>query len=261
VAEFAFIRGDWRIFAAEFSQYKQHSGQIHFPRPTPLSRWPGARQALDLILPKGSNWPMLIESFLVLSAYLLGSISSAIIVCRLMGLPDPRTQGSNNPGATNVLRLGGKKPAAITLLGDSLKGLLPMLAAHLLGVSPQILALTGLAAFLGHLYPVFFGFKGGKGVATALGVQFGLHWGIGAAVGLIWLFMAKVVNISSLSALVSMAFAPLIVWLIWPEPGLVAMQVVISLILFWRHRSNIQNLWQGTEGRIADESGPDPDSK
>jgi glycerol-3-phosphate acyltransferase PlsY len=204
---------------------------------------------------------MLISSLLVIGAYLLGSISSAIIVCRLMGLPDPRTQGSNNPGATNVLRLGGKKPAAITLLGDSLKGFIPMVAAHLLDASPLILALTGMAAFLGHLYPLFFDFKGGKGVATALGFQFGLHWGIGAGVGLVWLFMAKVVNISSLSALVSMTLAPLIVWLIWPAPELIAMQILISLILFWRHRSNIQNLLQGTEGKIKNENsiGSDPE--
>jgi acyl phosphate:glycerol-3-phosphate acyltransferase len=204
---------------------------------------------------------MLVESLLVIGAYLMGSISSAIIVCRLMGLPDPRTQGSNNPGATNVLRLGGKKAAAITLLGDSLKGFVPMLIAHLFDATPMVLALTGLAAFLGHLYPVFFGFKGGKGVATALGVQFGLHLGIGAGVGLIWLFMAKVVNISSLSALVSMALAPLIVWLIWPAPELVAMQILVSLILFWRHRSNIRNLLQGKEGKIADENDIGPDSE
>ena len=202
---------------------------------------------------------MLIPSLLILGAYLLGSISSAIIVCRLMGLPDPRTQGSNNPGATNVLRIGGKKAAAITLLGDSLKGLIPMLVAHLLNASPLVLALTGMAAFLGHLYPVFFGFQGGKGVATALGVQFGLHWGIGAAVGLIWLFMAKVINISSLSALVSMALAPVIVWLIWPAPELIVMQIVLSLILFWRHRSNIQNLFEGSEGKIKNQNGIGPD--
>ncbi|MBT2968815.1 MAG: acyl-phosphate glycerol 3-phosphate acyltransferase [gamma proteobacterium symbiont of Ctena orbiculata] len=196
---------------------------------------------------------MVTDSLLILGAYLLGSISSAIIVCRVMGLPDPRSQGSNNPGATNVLRIGGKKAAAITLLGDSLKGLLPMLAAHLLEASVPILALTGIAAFSGHLYPVFFGFKGGKGVATALGVQFGLHWGIGLAVALVWLLVAKLVNISSLSALGSMALAPLIVWVIWPETELVVMQVVISLILFWRHRSNIQNLLQGSEESISNQ--------
>jgi len=200
---------------------------------------------------------MLQDILLVVFAYLIGSVSSAIIVCKAMGLPDPRTQGSNNPGATNVLRIGGKKAAAVTLLGDSLKGLIPMLAAHALDAAPLILALTGMAAFLGHLYPVFFGFKGGKGVATALGVQFGLHWMIGAGVGLIWLFVAKVMNISSLAALVAMALAPLIVWLVWPAPQLLVMQLVLSLILFWRHRSNIRNLLSGAEGKISKEAGPD----
>jgi glycerol-3-phosphate acyltransferase PlsY len=196
---------------------------------------------------------MIIDILLVIGAYLLGSFSSAIIVCRLMGLPDPRSQGSNNPGATNVLRIGGKKAAAITLLGDSMKGLLPMVAAHLLGATPLVFALTGMAAFLGHLYPIFFRFQGGKGVATALGIQFGLHWGIGLAVALIWLSVAKLINISSLSALVSMALAPLIVWLIWPETQLVVMQLLMSLLLFWRHRSNIQNLLQGSEESISNQ--------
>jgi len=186
------------------------------------------------------------------AAYLLGSVSSAIIVCRLMGLPDPRTQGSKNPGATNVLRFGGKKAAAITLVGDSLKGLVPMLIGHLFGVGPAVLAATGLAAFLGHLYPIFFGFRGGKGVATALGVQFGLAWPIGLTVAAIWLFVAKVLKISSAAALVSMALAPLIVWLVWPEPVLVLVQLVISILLFWRHRSNIRNLVTGAEDKIGD---------
>ena len=194
---------------------------------------------------------MALHLALVVVAYLLGSISSAVVVCRLMGLPDPRTQGSNNPGATNVLRIGGKKAAAVTLVGDSLKGLIPMLAGHLLGVGPAVLAATGLAVFLGHLYPVFFGFRGGKGVATALGVQFGLWWPIGLTVAAVWLFVAKVLRISSLSALVSMALAPLIVWFFWPEPILLGMQVLISLLLFWRHRSNIANLISGQEGKIG----------
>ncbi len=188
---------------------------------------------------------------LIAAAYLLGSISSAIIVCRLMGLPDPRTQGSNNPGATNVLRLGGKKPAAITLLGDSLKGLIPMLIGHLLGVGPAVLAGIGLAAFIGHLYPVFFGFRGGKGVATALGVQFGLFWPIGLCVAAIWLFVAKVLKVSSLSGLISMALAPVIVWLFWPERVLIGMQLIITGLLIWRHRSNIRNLIAGTEDRLT----------
>ncbi|MBK5938844.1 glycerol-3-phosphate 1-O-acyltransferase PlsY [Halochromatium roseum] len=219
---------------------------------------------------------LLSNTLLVIGAYLLGSISSAIIVCRLMGLPDPRTQGSGNPGATNVLRIGGpkaRKAAAITLFGDSLKGFLPMFATHLFGAiglvasSAWLLAAVALAAFFGHLYPVFFGFKGGKGVATALGVQFGLFLPIGAAVAAIWLFVAKVLKVSSASALVSMAAAPLLVWLLWPlhsESGtavLVGMQTLMTLVLFWRHRSNIRNLISGTEGRIgADEPGSETDS-
>ncbi len=195
---------------------------------------------------------MITSLILVAAAYLIGSVSSAIIVCRILRLPDPRTQGSGNPGATNVLRIGGKKAAAVTLVGDSLKGLVPLLVAHLFDESPATLAATGLAAFLGHLYPVFFGFRGGKGVATALGVQFGLYWPIGLSVAGVWLFMAKAVKISSLSALVSMALAPFIVWVFWPEPTLVSMQAVISILLFWRHRSNIRNLLSGSEDKITD---------
>ncbi|AFL75901.1 glycerol-3-phosphate 1-O-acyltransferase PlsY [Thiocystis violascens] len=194
---------------------------------------------------------MIISLLLIAAAYLLGSVSSAIIVCRLMGLPDPRTQGSNNPGATNVLRIGGKKPAAITLLGDSLKGLIPMLVGHAVGVGPAVLAGIGLAAFIGHLYPVFFGFRGGKGVATALGVQFGLYWPIGLCVAAIWLFVAKVLKISSLSGLISMALAPAIVWAFWPERVLIGMQLIITGLLIWRHRSNIRNLLTGKEERLV----------
>ncbi len=191
---------------------------------------------------------------LMTAAYLLGSISSAILVCRIMGLPDPRTHGSHNPGATNVLRIGGtigKVAAAITLLGDSLKGVLPMLIGSYLQVTPQLLAAIGIAAFLGHLYPIFFNFKGGKGVATALGVQFGLHWAVGASVAALWLLIAKVLKISSIAALFSMAMAPVLVWLIVDEPALIGMQLIISGILFWRHRSNISNLLSGKETRIG----------
>ena len=201
--------------------------------------------------------PMTEAIVLIVGAYLLGSVSSAILVCRLMRLPDPRSEGSNNPGATNVLRIGGKKAAAITLFGDSLKGLLPMLVAQGIGASSLVLAGTGMAAFLGHLFPLFFGFRGGKGVATALGVQFGLSWMIGAGVSAVWLFMAYVVNISSLAALAAMALAPLVVWLVWPAPELVIMQVLLSGILFWRHRSNIRDLLAGREGKIREEIGPD----
>ncbi len=193
----------------------------------------------------------MLDYLIIPAAYLLGSISSAIIVCRIMGLPDPRTEGSNNPGATNVLRIGGKKAAGITLFGDMLKGLVPVACVHLFSDSAQLFALTAMAAFLGHLYPVFFGFKGGKGVATALGVQFGINWLLGLSVAAIWLFMAKGLKISSLAALVSMALAPVIIWFIWPSLELLVMQIIMTVILFWRHRSNIQNLISGEESKIG----------
>ena len=195
---------------------------------------------------------MITELLLVIAAYLLGSISSATIVCRLMGLPDPRTLGSNNPGATNVLRIGGKKAAAITLFGDGLKGFIPVFIALKLGVSPLIIGITGLAAFVGHLYPLFFGFNGGKGVATALGVQFGFSWMIGAAIAGIWLFVAFGLKISSLAALIAMALAPLMVWYFSRDPALIAIQVIITIILFWRHRTNIRDLLSGKEGKLTD---------
>ncbi len=195
---------------------------------------------------------MITEILLIIAAYLLGSISSAIIVCRLMGLPDPRTLGSNNPGATNVLRIGGKKAAAITLFGDGLKGFIPVFIGLKLGVSPLVLGLTGLAAFLGHLYPLFFGFKGGKGVATLLGIQFGFSWMIGAAIAGIWLFVAFGLKISSLAALIAMALAPLVVWYFSGAPALITIQAIISIILFWRHRTNIQDLLSGKEGKLTD---------
>ena len=194
----------------------------------------------------------LLDYSLIVIAYLVGSISSAILVCRLMGLPDPRTEGSGNPGATNVLRVGGKKAAAITLIGDMLKGLVPVLAANVLNVAPLTLALTGMAAFLGHLYPLFFGFRGGKGVATMLGVLFGFHELVGASTAGTWLLIAKGFKISSLAALIATLLAPLYVWLIiGPSPELIITTAVMTLILFWRHRSNIQRLLKGEEGLIS----------
>lgn len=193
----------------------------------------------------------LLDIALILAGYVFGSISAAIVVCRLMGLPDPRTQGSNNPGATNVLRIGGKKAAALTLLGDTLKGLLPVLIARTITVDPVIVAAVGFAAFLGHLYPVFFGFRGGKGVATALGVLLAIAWQMGLAVVATWLVMAKVVRISSLSALTAAALAPLYAWLLGLDPAYLIMTLLVSALLIWRHRSNIRNLLQGKEGRIG----------
>lgn len=188
---------------------------------------------------------------LIVIAYLLGSISSAIIVCRLLGLPDPRGEGSGNPGTTNVLRIGGKKAAAITLIGDMLKGLLPVLLAKLLGAGLTVQALVAVAAFLGHLYPVFFGFRGGKGVATALGVLLGLHWQVGLLTTATWLVIAKVFRISSLAALLSLLVTPLYIWWLIPERSLIIAVIFIVALLFWRHRSNIRNLMQGTERHIG----------
>ncbi|GAB6071053.1 glycerol-3-phosphate 1-O-acyltransferase PlsY [Thiomicrorhabdus hydrogeniphila] len=189
----------------------------------------------------------------IIVAYLLGSVSTAIIVCKLMGLPDPREGGSGNPGATNVLRIGGekgKKAAAITLVGDMLKGLLPVLIAHGLGLSTLMIVLVGFAAFIGHLYPVFFQFKGGKGVATMLGVMFGLSLPIGLAVAGTWLFVAKVLKISSLSALIATILAPIYIWFLSGNIEWVYVTAVMTLILFWRHRGNIQRLINGEESLI-----------
>jgi glycerol-3-phosphate acyltransferase PlsY len=184
-------------------------------------------------------------------AYLLGSISAAIIICRLMGLPDPRTLGSNNPGATNVLRFGGKKAAALTLLGDFLKGVVPVVIAHLLGADATLLAAVGFAAFIGHLYPVFFGFRGGKGVATAFGVILGLSWSVALVAIGVWLLVAKVFKISSLAALIAASMAPAVGWYLeMPEPQ-IYMLVILTLLLIWRHRANIQKLLNGGEGKIG----------
>jgi len=200
------------------------------------------------------------EILFIVAAYLIGSISTAIVVCKIMGLPDPRGEGSGNPGATNVLRVGGKKPAAITLFGDMLKGFIPVFVASLFDLNPVAFALIGFAAFIGHLYPVFFGFKGGKGVATMLGVLFGIHWLVGLATALTWLMMAKVFKISSLSALVATLLAPLYIYLllgIYLKQNnelvipLVISTAIMTAILFWRHRSNIKNLLSGEEGKIG----------
>jgi len=194
---------------------------------------------------------MIIDSLFIIFAYLWGSVSTAIIVCRLLDLPDPRTQGSGNPGATNVLRLAGKKAATITLLGDFLKGLLPVLLAGFAGASEGGLAGVALAAFLGHLYPVFFGFAGGKGVATALGAIMGLSPWVALAALATWLVMAVTVRISSLAALTAAVVAPFYLW--WfelPRSYVVAVLLMVALLI-WRHRSNIHNLLAGTEDSIG----------
>lgn len=189
----------------------------------------------------------ILTTVLILSAYLIGSISAAIIVCKIMGLPDPRTLGSNNPGATNVLRIGGKKAAAITLFGDMLKGFLPVMAAVLLKSDELTLALTAMAAFLGHLYPIFFSFKGGKGVATALGVILALSWPVAAAMMLTWIAVAYGLKISSMAALVAAALSPLYFWWLTGSDVFISLSIILSILLIWRHRSNIKRLLDGTE--------------
>jgi acyl phosphate:glycerol-3-phosphate acyltransferase len=184
-------------------------------------------------------------------AYLFGSVSSAIVISRLMGLQDPRQVGSGNPGATNVLRYGGKKAAILTLIGDVMKGMIPVLIARLLTEDPVILAATALAAFVGHLFPVFHGFKGGKGVATALGVFLALNPWVGLMLVGTWLAMALLFRYSSLSALVASLLAPTYVAWLLPQKPLVVMSVVVSALLIARHYKNIRNLMAGKEGKIG----------
>ena len=186
-----------------------------------------------------------------LAGYLVGSISTAIITCKLMGLEDPRSVGSNNPGATNVLRHGGKKAAIITLIGDMLKGLVPVIAVTMIEPAAAAIALTGLGAFLGHIFPVYYGFKGGKGVATYYGVLLGFSWIAGIAALLVWLLTAFISKISSLSALVSALCAPLILWQSSHSPELTIMLGLMTALLFWRHRSNVRNIIDGKEHKIG----------
>lgn len=193
----------------------------------------------------------MMEYALVLVAYLLGSIPVAIVVARAFGLADPRTTGSKNPGATNVLRYGGKTAAAITLLGDALKGVVAVLLVRWQSNDPYIISAAALAVFLGHLYPVFFGFRGGKGVATALGVWAALVPWVAAALVATWLAVALIFRYSSLAALVAAAAAPFYVWRLTPVREAFVLSLVMSALLFWRHRDNIRKLLAGTEGKIG----------
>lgn len=189
---------------------------------------------------------MVQDILLIVTAYAVGSLSSAILICKVLGLPDPRSQGSGNPGATNMLRLGGRKAAAFTLLGDLLKGVLPILLARAFGTSFEIQMLVALAAFLGHLYPVYFGLRGGKGIATALGVLLALNPYVAFACLLVWLAVYKWKKISSLAGLSSAGLAPLIIWLLTHSAEFTAFGVILGALIYWRHRSNIRNLLAGT---------------
>ncbi|RMD77926.1 MAG: glycerol-3-phosphate 1-O-acyltransferase [Gammaproteobacteria bacterium] len=198
---------------------------------------------------------MLPALLLVAAAYLAGSLSTAILISRLRGLPDPRRAGSGNPGATNVLRLAGKGAAAWVLAGDLLKGLLPVLLARALGLGEGALAAVGLAAFLGHLYPVYFGFRGGKGVATSLGVLLGWSWPVGLGALAVWLTVAALTRYSSLAALCAAAAAPLLMAAARGPGILTGATALLALWLAWRHRANVRRLLAGTEDRIGERRG------
>lgn len=184
------------------------------------------------------------------AAYLAGSVSAAILICRLMNLPDPRESGSGNPGATNVLRVGGKLPAALTLIGDALKGLLPVAIAGLIIPHPPTVALVAFAAFLGHLYPVFFDFRGGKGVATALGGLFGLSMQVGLLASVTWLVMCLAFRMSSLAAIVTFIVVPFLL-LTSGHTAFTIVYVVIAGLLIYTHRGNVKRILDGTEPRLG----------
>ena len=192
-------------------------------------------------------------------AYLIGSISFAVVVSKCMQLPDPHSYGSGNPGATNVLRTGNKLAAVLTLLGDALKGFVAVVLARILLGDESLSSTLGswvlcgvvIAVFLGHLFPIFHGFKGGKGVATACGILFGINWVLGLATLGTWLIVATFMRYSSLAALSAAIFGPIyFVFLFGLQPMGIAL-LVVSLLLIWRHKSNIQNLLNGTESRIG----------
>ncbi|HFD13124.1 MAG TPA: glycerol-3-phosphate 1-O-acyltransferase [Crenotrichaceae bacterium] len=191
---------------------------------------------------------------MILFSYLIGSLSMAIIVCRLLGLPDPRTIGSHNPGATNVLRIDNPKakPAAlITFFGDIVKGLIPILIARQLGADETLQALVGLAAIAGHLFPIYFRFQGGKAIATSLGVLTGFSWLLGAVVLGTWLTVLAVSRISSLAALIAAALVPVYTMILAPHPAFIAASFVIFVIAIWRHADNIKRLVKGDEHRFG----------
>tara|TARA_Y100000588_G_scaffold203775_1_gene217596 strand:- start:141 stop:794 length:654 start_codon:yes stop_codon:yes gene_type:complete len=208
-----------------------------------------------ILVPAAAESDQLTESMLYLitplAAYLLGSVSSAILISRLLGLPDPRTEGSRNPGATNVLRLGSKSGAVLTLAGDIAKGLLPVVTARWILDEPVFLTLAALGSFLGHLFPVYFRFEGGKGVATALGVLAAIDWQLASILIATWLVVAAVFRYSSLAALVTAAAAPVYLFWLTGEPIFVGLGVVLAALLFFRHSENIRRLLCGNESKIG----------
>lgn len=187
---------------------------------------------------------------MIIIAYLCGSISSAVLVCRIAKLPDPRENGSGNPGATNVLRIGGKGAAAAVLIFDVLKGMLPVWAAYKLDLPPFSLGLVAIAACLGHIYPIFFHFRGGKGVATAFGAIAPIGWDITGLMTGTWLLTLLLSGYSSLGAIISALIAPFYVW--WFKPQFTFPVAMLSCLVLIRHHDNIQRLWRGQESKIWD---------
>ena len=185
---------------------------------------------------------------MIIFAYLCGSISSAILVCKLAGLPDPRTQGSGNPGATNVLRVGGKLAALAVLVFDVVKGMLPVWLAYWMNLPPLALGLTAIGACLGHIYPLFFRFRGGKGVATAFGAIAPIGWDLTGLMTGTWLLTVLLSGYSSLGAIVSALIAPFYVW--WFKPQFTFPVSMLSCLILLRHHDNIQRLWRGQESKI-----------
>ncbi len=187
--------------------------------------------------------------FLVLG-YLLGSLSSAVLVCKIMGLPDPRTQGSKNPGATNVMRIGGKKAAYTTFVGDFLKGLVPVLIAHWLGTSDIAIAGAAIGAFLGHLYPLYFGFKGGKGVATLVGILIAISPAVFLGFGLVWLGILLTTGYVSLASMVAAVMAAIFALLLGSSKAIIGTLMALAVLVIYRHRENIERLKNGTENHF-----------
>ena len=198
---------------------------------------------------------MLAAILIILGAYLIGSVSFAVVVSRAMGLPDPHGYGSGNPGATNVLRTGNKTAAVLTLIGDGVKGwfgvFLAQVAAARVGAPDWVIPAAALAVFLGHLYPVFHRFKGGKGVATTAGLVFALHWPLGLMLLVVWAIMAFGFKISSLAALTAALLLPLGAFYVFGNSLVAWTTVVIAAFLFWRHRANIEKLFAGKESTIG----------
>jgi glycerol-3-phosphate acyltransferase PlsY len=193
---------------------------------------------------------LILGALLIVGGYLIGSICSAIIVCQACGLPDPRKTGSNNPGATNVLRIAGKKYAALVLVGDVLKGTLPVLLAKLVGAQPMVIACTLLAAVVGHMYPVFFQFKGGKGVATAIGALLGFHFIVGVMTCATWLLVAKFTRYSSLASILAIILTPFYVLILVHQPSILTPLFLLVILILSKHRDNITRLFDGTEAKI-----------